>query len=102
MDEIGSEIFFDYCVFDEFITEPEDISGAHRIYERSAQMGEQHISQFNPLIFPNEVGAVGFEVIECLTPKQMDQRYFICRSDGLRVATYLYYAHLRNSGKVGH
>jgi len=98
----GSEIFFDYCVSDEFITEQEDVAVAHVVYEYTSQVGEPHTAFLNPHTLPNEVGAVGFEVIENISPKQMDERYFIGRSDGLRVATYCYYIHLRNSGKVGH
>jgi len=90
----GSEVIFDYQVSHEFL-DPQDVPLIQEADEFIAQIGEPKRSWLNPLTFPNEVCALGFDLIENLSPKQLEERYFAGRSDGLRPMPHRYYAHFR-------
>jgi len=90
----GSEIIFDYRVSMEFV-DPEDIPFVQAGDKFSAQVGEQKRSWLNPQTFPEEVSAIGLELIEGLSPKQLRDRYFDGRSDVGRPATHQHYAYFR-------
>ena len=89
-----SEIVFDYRVPIEFVS-PEDVENAQMGWKAGAEMGEPQYAWLNPLTLPDEVHAVGFEVVENLTPQQMADRYFSQRNDALQPMTHHYYMHLR-------
>jgi methyltransferase (TIGR00027 family) len=89
----GSEIVFDYRVSNEFV-DPEDIPFVEAGDKR--QWGEPKRSWFNPLTLPDEISVLGFDLIESLSPKQLQDRYFAGRSDVARPASHNYYAHFRH------
>lgn len=90
----GSEIVFDYRVSMEFV-DPEDVPFVEAGDKFSAQGGEPKRSWLNPHTFPNEVSAVGLDLIESLSPKQLWDRYFDGRSDVGRPSSHQHYAHFR-------
>jgi methyltransferase (TIGR00027 family) len=90
----GSEIVFDYRVAMEFV-DPEDVPFVEAGDKASAEAGEPKRSWLNPQTFPDEVCALGLELIESLSPKQLGDRYFDGRSDLLRPTSHQHYAHFR-------
>ena len=94
----GSEIVFDYRVPIEFVS-PEDVESAQIGWKAAAEMGEPLYASLNPEILPEEVRAVGFEVVENLTPQQLAERYFSRRNDDLRPMTHHHYIHLRKDAR---
>jgi O-methyltransferase involved in polyketide biosynthesis len=88
----GSEIVFDYRVTKEFI-DPEDLPFVEAGDKRD--WGEPKRSWFNPLTLPDEISVLGFDLIESLSPKQLQERYFAGRSDVARPATHQYYVSFR-------
>ena len=90
----GSQIVFDYRVPMEFV-DPEDVPFVEAGDKFSAQGGEPKRSWLNPETLPDEITAVGLELIESLSPKQLWDRYFAGRSDVGRPATHQHYAHFR-------
>ena len=94
----GSEIVFDYRVPIEFVS-PEDVESAQIGWKAAAEMGEPLYAWLNPEILPEEVRAVGFEVVENLTPQQLAERYFSRRNDDLRPMTHHHYIYLRKDSR---
>lgn len=90
----GSEIVFDYRVANEFM-DPRDVPLAQAGDQGTAQGGEPKRSFLNPLKFPQDVCALGYDLIENLSAKQLGERYFAGRSDGLYPRSHHYYAHFR-------
>lgn len=90
----GSEIVFDYRVATEFI-DPLEVPRVQAGDQATAQGGEPKRSWLNPLTFPREVCALGFDLVENLSSKQLGERYFAGRSDGLHPMSHHYYAHFR-------
>jgi len=90
----GSEIVFDYRVKAEFI-DPAEVDFVLAGDKATAQMGEPKRSFFNPHTFPDEIKAVGFDMVENLSPEQLTQRYFAGRKDEMRPTTHHWYAHIR-------
>ncbi|MFC2018247.1 class I SAM-dependent methyltransferase [Chloroflexota bacterium] len=96
----GSRIVFDYGVPLEFVA-PEDAEVVQLGWKITAEWGEPQRSWLNPGAFPDEVRAVGLEVVENLTPQQMAERYFSGRNDALRPMTHQHYIHLRVGNSEG-
>ena len=96
----GSEIVFDYRVPIEFVS-PEDVESVQIGWKASEEMGEPQYAWLNPETLPDEVRAVGLEVVETLTPQQMSERYFSRRNDDLRPITHHHYIHLRTGTGKG-
>jgi len=90
----SSEIVFDYQVSNEFL-DPQDVPSTQAADQATAQRGEPKRSRLNPLTFLNEVCALGFDLVESLTPKQLEERYIAGRNDLKRVMSLMYYAHFR-------
>lgn len=90
----GSEIVFDYRVSIDFV-DPDDVPRVEAGDKGTAAAGEIKRSFLNPQTFLDEVSAMGFEVVESLTPKQLAERYFAGRSDLAKPTSHHYYAHLR-------
>jgi len=95
----GSEIIFDYRVPVEFIS-PEDVENAQLGWKAGADMGEPQYAWLNPLTLPDEVRAMGFEMVENVTPRQLTERYFSERNDALRPMTHHYCIHLRTGPRT--
>lgn len=98
--EPGSEVVFDYRVPIEFV-DPEDAPMVQAGWKATAELGEPQYAWLNPLTLPDEVRALGFEVMESLTPQQMAERYFFDRNDALQPMTHIHYIHLRVRGCKG-
>ncbi len=96
----GSEIIFDYNVSMEFVY-PEDVPEVEIGHQHAAKVGEAKLSFLDPQVFLDQVGKMGFEVVESLTPKEMRERYFSGRNDVELPLSHHYYAYLRISG-FGH
>lgn len=90
----GSEIVFDYRVSMEFV-DPEDVPFVEAGDKFSAGEGEPKRSWLNPETLPDEIGTVGLELIESLSPKQLWDRYFVGRGDVGRPSSHQHYAHFR-------
>lgn len=90
----GSEIVFDYRVAMEFV-DPQEVALVQAGDQHTAQGGEPKLSFLNPHTFPQDVCALGYELIENLSAKQLGERYFAGRSDGLHPRSHHYYAHFR-------
>ncbi len=90
----GSELVFDYRVSNDFI-DPQDIPLVQAGDQATLQGGERKRSFLSPVTFPTEVCALGFDLVESLSPGQMGDRYFAGRSDIRRVRSHMYYAHFR-------
>lgn len=93
---VGSEVVFDYRVPIEFI-DPVDADNVQASWKGTAEMGEPQYAWLNPLTLSDEVRAVGFEVVESLTPQQLGERYFSHRNDALQPMTHHHYIHLRTA-----
>jgi hypothetical protein len=78
----------------EFV-DPEDVPIVEAGDKFTAQAGEPKGSWLNPHTFPNEISAVGLDLIESLSPKQLWDRYFAGRSDVARPTSHQYYAYFR-------
>ena len=74
----GSEMVFDYRVQTVFI-DPAEVDFVLAGDKATAAMGEPKHSFFNPHTFPDDIEAVGFDMVENLSPRQLTQRYFAGR-----------------------
>lgn len=90
----GSEIVFDYVVSKGFI-DSADLPMLGKLKRFTAQRGEPLISHFDPKTFPREVCSLGFELVENLSPKKQEERYFSGREDDLPPPPDSYFAHFR-------
>jgi methyltransferase (TIGR00027 family) len=81
----GSELVFNYAVTREFL-DPADIAGFDFLSNHVKSEGEPWRSAFNPDVFPGEVEALGYRLVEQFTMSELGDRYFQNRSDGLRPA----------------
>jgi hypothetical protein len=50
-----------------------------------ARIGEPWISHFEPAPLTRDLLAMGFSTAEAIAPREINERYFLARSDGLRV-----------------
>ena len=57
--------------------------------------GEPLLSRFDPQTLVRDVTNLGFELVEHLSPKEQNDRYFFNRKDGLRPLSFAYFAHFR-------
>jgi methyltransferase (TIGR00027 family) len=90
----GSELVFDYIIPKELLG-PEEESSAKVVYRYVARRGEPFKSGFDPQAFPKEIGAMGFEVLEQLTPNQIQDRYLADAEGFPRRAQNMRLAHCR-------
>lgn len=90
----GSEIVFDYGISKEFV-DSADLLMIEKLERFAARRGEPLISRFDPKTFPQEVCNLGFELVENLSPKKQEERYFYGREDNLRPMPSSYFAHFR-------
>lgn len=92
----GSGLVLDYGISIELLG-PADRSTVQKLRNFTARRGERLISQFDPGTFPQEVCALGFELIENLSPTDQAARYFTGRTDDLRPLASAYFVHFRVS-----
>jgi methyltransferase (TIGR00027 family) len=90
----GSEIVFDYDISKEFV-DSADLLMIEKVERFTARRGEPLISSFDPKTFPQEVCNLGFELVENLSPKKQEERYFYGRKDNFRPSPSSYLAHFR-------
>jgi len=90
----GSEIVFDYLVPTTTLSEPDRrvVEAVQRFAERR---GEPIVGAFAPEDLHEEVGRLGFEVVEDLSGRAQHERYFAGRRDGLSPMPASHCAHLR-------
>ena len=70
----GSEVVFDYGDQEAYDNPPDDATYT-RIRDRLARLGEPWISGFHPAQLEGELRAVGLELVENLSPEELDRRY---------------------------
>lgn len=92
----GSEIIFDYRVAMQFV-DPDDVPLVQAGDRFTAQAGEPKRSFLNPHTFPAEVCKRGYRLIENLSARQLGERYFANRGDGLYPRSHHYYGHFRRT-----
>lgn len=90
----GSEIVFDYGIDKEFV-DSGDLLILEKLERFAARRSEPLISRFDPKTFPQEVCNLGFDLVENLSPKEQEERYFYGREDDLRPVPLSYFAHFR-------
>lgn len=93
----GSEIVFDYMIPKKFVP-ADDIPSVEALERSVRRLGEPFVSAFDPNVFPQDVCTLGFELVEQLSPKQISERYFTGRSDGLRPFPAVCFVHFRVRG----
>jgi len=92
----GGGVVFDY------VGDPADLPPAHRavfddLAERAARLGEPWVSYFSAAELSRELRAIGFGGVEDLDGAELNCRYFVARSDGLRVGSLGHIAIARSS-----
>lgn len=92
----GSEIVFDYLTSEDALT-PSERRQVRRLKRFTARRGEPLIGEFRPDEIGPVLRSVGFELIENLSGRAQEQRYFAGRSDGLRPMPDSYFAHAKVS-----
>ncbi len=91
----GSEIALDYGIPRRLFS-GEALAVSRKLRRFTDRRGEPLIdNDFDPERFPAEVCALGFELVENLSPAQQKERYFANRSDGLVPLQASYFAHFR-------
>jgi methyltransferase (TIGR00027 family) len=89
----GSDVVLDYSISRELI-EPSYLDVYDKASRFVARRGEPLIeNNFDPQTFPSEVCSLGFELIEQLSPKEQEARYFVGRKDDLINMGGFYFAH---------
>jgi methyltransferase (TIGR00027 family) len=89
----GSEVVFDYSVPDQF-HDPVDRRLIQYWRRKVSSWGEPPISSFDPRTFSSEVDEFGFDLVDNLSPTELDDLYLAGRPD-LRTISLAYLAHLR-------
>jgi methyltransferase (TIGR00027 family) len=85
----GSCVAFDYIDLEAF--DPLKASARIRVVmERVQQVGEPIITGFDPDRLPAVLAALGFHVVEALSPEEQLNRYFYGRTDGLRASEHFH------------
>lgn len=89
-----SELIFDYLESDAF--NPDKVVDRIRFaMEAVRKMGEPWITGFEPAAIGSELSALGFTLIEDLSPAMLQELYFQDRSDGYRAAEHFHYARVQ-------
>ena len=80
----GSRIVFDYPIASHLLLREEDRARSLEINRSTAAVGEPRGAKHVPAELAREVQALGYQVLEDLSPGDLFARYFAGRSDGLR------------------
>jgi methyltransferase (TIGR00027 family) len=89
-----SEIVFDYRTPSDSV-DATDLPVRDALDRFAARRGEPFLTSFDPLTFPREVCDMGFELVENLSGREQQARYFQGRKDGLRPPQDSYFVHFR-------
>ena len=92
----GSEIVFDYSI-PTYLWDLEERQALMRILRIIGRRGEPLKSFFEPNAFSDEVSRLGYHIFENISPAELNQKYFLDRSDGLvtHSAAYIIHAEIR-------
>lgn len=88
----GSEIVFDYSI-PTYLWPLEERQALVRVLRVIGRRGEPVKSFFEPDAFPDEVSRLGYHVFENTSPTELNERYFVDRSDGLVTHSAAYIIH---------
>ena len=88
----GSEIVFDYSI-PTYLWSPEERQALGRILRIIERWGEPLKSFFEPDAFPDEVSRLGYHIFENISPAELNEKYFLDRSDGLVTHSAAYNIH---------
>ncbi|MEZ4281518.1 MAG: SAM-dependent methyltransferase [Myxococcota bacterium] len=80
----GSQVLFDYPIASHLLTREEDRARAREVQASTEAVGEPRPVKHVPAELARSVAALGFEVVEDLSPEDLAALYFSGRSDGLR------------------
>jgi methyltransferase (TIGR00027 family) len=88
----GSEIVFDYSIPIDMwaLEERQALVGILRIIEH---WGEPFKTFFEPGAFADELSCVGYQILENISPAELNKKYFLDRSDGLVTHSAAYNIH---------
>jgi len=88
----GSAIIFDYLDADSFIPE-RTAARVARMLEAMRRAGEPMITGFDPAGLPASLRPLGLQLVENLSPADVEARYFANRSDGFHAFEHIHFAH---------
>jgi methyltransferase (TIGR00027 family) len=80
----GSRIVFDYPIAPHLLQTAEDRERAQEVQRSTASVGETRHAKHVPAELAREVGELGWDVLEDVSPEALFERYFAIRRDGLR------------------
>ena len=92
----GSEIVFDYSI-PTSMWPPKEHQALVRILRIIGRRGEPVKSFFEPDAFSDEVSRLGYHIFENISPAELNQKYFLDRSDGLVTHSAAYNLHAKIS-----
>ncbi len=90
----GSELIFDFLI-PKKLADPADLPLIEAIERAVERRGEPFKAVFNPSTLQQDLGDLGFEMVEHLTPKQLYERCFAKSLNKLRPISNLHLAHFR-------
>ena len=92
----GSEIVFDYSI-PTSMWPPKEHQALVRILRIIGRRGEPVKSFFEPDALSDEVSRLGYHIFENISPAELNQKYFLDRSDGLVTHSAAYNLHAKIS-----
>ncbi|MBK7948538.1 MAG: class I SAM-dependent methyltransferase [Deltaproteobacteria bacterium] len=81
---VGSRIVFDYPIAPQLLEREEDRLRSVEVSRSTAAVGEPRQARHVPEVLAKSVFALGYAVVEDLSPEALFARYFSGRGDGLR------------------
>jgi methyltransferase (TIGR00027 family) len=94
----GSEIVFDYPILIELL-DPQTRKAFKKEQRYVSRRGEPWLFFADPRQLPGQIEQCGYQVIENVSPSEMEARYLSGRKDGLRTTAACYLVHCRLLGK---
>lgn len=95
----GSEIVFEYTIPLGFF-DPQARKAHEKGQRYVSRRGEPWIFFADPRQLPGEIEQCGYQVIENVSPTEMEERYLAGRKDGLHTSSVVYFVHCRLLGKA--
>jgi methyltransferase (TIGR00027 family) len=90
----GSEIVFDYPILIELF-DPQTRKAFEKGQRYVTKRGEPWLFFADPRQLPGEIEQCGYQVIENMSPNEMEARYLAGRKDGLHTTSACYLVHCR-------
>ena len=90
----GSEMVLDYFAGKEHV-QPDDLPSVESLERFVARRGEPFMSAFGPDVFWQQVRALGFEVVQQLSPEEQSRHYLAGHDENARTAANAFFVHLR-------